>query len=415
VIIVIVIAVILGAAFAVVDLRKTDRDRALDQQTSADLTATVGVDVAKVSYAPPTDVLTLPGDARAWYESTIYGRVNGYVADWSADIGDHVKKGQVLATIDTPDLDAQLQAAEHELAIAQAQVKVAQASSSFAETTYQRWRQSPKGVVSEQERDQKKSEYDSAMASVTAAEAKVSADESDVNRLSAMQDFKRVTAPFDGVITARHIDIGDLVTAGSTSNTTPLYAIAQESRMRMYVDVPQSQAAAMLPGVSAEITSRALPNRVFVGTIARTSDSIDPATGALHVEVDASNPDQALMPGMYLQVSFQVPHAPMVRVPASAVMFHSDGPYVATVNPAGTVSFHKVVIGVDNGDTVDLIQGISATDHVALNLSSEVTAGEKVQALMADSATASAAAPALPNRPASGDPPEAPKVASTDK
>jgi RND family efflux transporter MFP subunit len=388
------LVVILGVGFLLVHWRKSAQAATLEQLASGVDSATPTVNVMPVEHAPPTQPLVLPGIARGWYQSVIYARVSGYVDHWNSDIGDRVKKGQVLATIDTPDLDAQLQAAEHELAIAQSQVQVAQASEEFAETTYKRWKESPKGVVSEQERDQKKSEYDSAMANVKATQSKVSAAESDVNRFTALEAFKRVTAPFDGVITARRIDIGDLVTAGSTSNTTSLYGIAQLDWVRVYVDVPQSQSAATVPGVEADATAGEFPDRVFQGAVTRTSDSIDPASGTLHVEVDLPNPDLALKPGMYLKVSIHVPHPHLLQVRAAALIFRADGPYVAVVGDDGVVQFHRVTIGVDNGDVVDLSSGISANDKVALNLSNQIVDGDKVEAVDVDGTPAAHSATA---------------------
>ena len=171
--------------------------------------------------------MTLPGETAAWYESTIYARVDGYVATWNVDIGDHVKKGQVLATIDTPDLDAKLAAARAKVKASRALVVARQADADFAKTTYQRWKDSPKGVVSEQERDAKKAGYDSAVANLNEAKAQVGLDQADVDRYTALTQFKQVVAPYDGTITERHIDIGNLVTDGRT-NTTPLYRMVED-------------------------------------------------------------------------------------------------------------------------------------------------------------------------------------------
>jgi multidrug efflux pump subunit AcrA (membrane-fusion protein) len=193
------------------------------------------------SAPPPVDVFTalpasigqdlvLPGQTAAWFETTIYARVNGYVAKWLVDIGDHVKKGQVLATIETPELDAELSAARAQLRTSEAQVSAREAEAEFSKTTNERWRDSPKGVVSEQERESKKADYESANARLYAAEAQVALDKSKVEQYSALAQFKQVVAPFDGTITERKIDIGNLVTAGSASTTTPLYRMAQTER-----------------------------------------------------------------------------------------------------------------------------------------------------------------------------------------
>src|SRR6185437_8648636 len=243
--------------------------------------------------APVSQLLTLPGETAAWYESTIYARINGYVGTWTADIGDHVKKGEVLATIETPDLDADFTAAQAKLKAADAEVRVRQAQAAFARTTYERWRSSPKGVVSDQEREAKRADYDSAAAQQNAALAQVNVDQGAVDRLTALLAFKQVTAPFAGTITERRIDIGNLVTAGSTSATTPLYRLSRDDPMRVFVDVPQSAAGEIAVGLSATVTTGALPNRTFSGTVTRTSRAIDPKARTLRIEVDIPNKDSA--------------------------------------------------------------------------------------------------------------------------
>ncbi len=208
---------------------KMHHEHALARQTRLDAATAPAVDVVQVSGKRGAGSLSLPGETAAWYESTIYARVDGYVAKWYVDIGDHVKNGQVLALIDTPDLDAQLAASRAKLQVSQAQVKVKQADAAFARSTYERWRDSPKGVVSEQEREDKKAGDAAAEAQLAAAQAQVQLDQADVDRLSAFEQFKRVTAPYDGTIIERRIDIGNLVTSGSSSNTTLLYRMSQDN------------------------------------------------------------------------------------------------------------------------------------------------------------------------------------------
>jgi RND family efflux transporter MFP subunit len=381
-------AALLGVAlvvgFLLVQRSKAKQFAELQSDSAANAAAPPGVDVVTVRRASPTQSIPLPGAARGWYESTIYARVSGYVDQWYVDIGDRVTKGQVLATIETPDLDAQLQAAQHQLAMSQSEVEVAKANAEFAKTTYERWKEAKQGVVSEQEREEKKAEFNTGMARVQAALSKVSADQSNVDQLSAMEAFKRVTAPFDGVITARRIDIGDLVTAGSTSNTTSLYTIAQVNKIRVFVDVPQNEAAGMAVGVDANLQANEYPDRTFTGKIARTASAIDPATRTLRVEVDIDNEEGLLLPGMYLQVIFDIPQKGLLQVPASAMIFRASGPVVAVVGNDGAVAFHKVTIAVDNGDFVELSSGVAADDQVALNLSNQIAEGDKVTATNID-------------------------------
>jgi len=323
-------------------------------------------------------MLTLPGETRGWYSSTIYARVNGYLAKWFVDIGDRVKKDQVLATIDTPDLDAQLAAAQAQLVAQQAEEKVKEADAEFAKTTYERWQGSPKGVVSDQEREDKKARYEGGIAQLNAARARVDLDQANVDRLTFLTKFKQVTAPFDGVITERRVDIGDLITAGSTANTTSLFRIVQSDQIRVFADVPQTASVHLDVGTQAEITATDYPGRVFKGNITRTSRSIDPRARTLRVEVDLPNKDFVLVPGMYVTVTFHLKPTTFVQVPASALLFRAGGPQVALVDKSGTVKFQDVNIARDDGSFVEIASGLAEGDQVALNISNQIADGQKV-------------------------------------
>ena len=342
------------------------------------------VETIFVKPAPSSLPLVLPGETRGWYQSIIYARVNGYVDKWTADIGDKVHKGEVLATIHTPDLDAQQQAAQEQLSVAQAEIGVAQANAAFADTTFKRWHDSPKGVVAPQETEQKKAAYDSSAAELKAAQAKASAAQAEVSRLQALESYRQVTSPFDGIITMRRIDIGNLVTAGSTTNTSPLYDIAQADTIRVFADVPQNASGQIKVGMTTHTTSSSFPGRVFEGKVARTTKAIDPQTRTLKVEVDIPNPDLMLMPGMYVQIRFDISREALLEIPASALLFRSAGPQVAVVGSDGKIKFHDVQIAVDDGSVVDLGSGVAAGDRVALNLSSQVADGEQVTTVDAE-------------------------------
>jgi RND family efflux transporter MFP subunit len=294
------------------------------------------------------------------------------------DIGDRVKKGQELCDIETPELDADLNASQAKLNVSQANVKIAQADAEFAKTTYDRWWQSPKGVVSDQERQEKKAQYDSSAAKLDAAKAQVALDQASVDRLMALQTFKHVTAPFDGVVTQRKIDIGDLVTAGSTASNTSLYTVAQADKIRTFIDVPQNAAAKIVVGRSDTVVSDADRIHPFAGTVSRTANSINLASRTLRVEVDIPNPDLALMPGMYVEVSFDLKQSGSMQVPASALVFRESGPEVAVVGDDNKVTFHLVTIGQDNGDFVQIASGLEPGDRVALNISSQIASGDAV-------------------------------------
>jgi RND family efflux transporter MFP subunit len=366
------------AAFYVVQRDKARQETTLASETAAKAEEAPPVEVIKVDLAPPTQALTLPGEARGWYSSTIYARVSGYVAKWIADIGDKVRKDQVLAMIDTPELDAQLEAAQAQLKASEAEVTVKEADVEFAKTTFDRWQGSPKGVVSDQEREDKKARYAAATAQLNAARARVALDQANVDRLTFLTSYKQVTAPYDGVITERRVDIGDLVTAGSTSNTTLLYGIAQPDKIRVFVNVPQSVSAEIGDGTVAQVTASEHPNRIFEGKVSRTSRSIDRRARTLRVEVDLPNSDLALLPGMYVQVAFHLKPTSFVQVPASAMIFRTSGPQVALISDNGTVKFRDVTIARDNGNFVEIASGLTAGDRVALNISNQIANGDRV-------------------------------------
>jgi RND family efflux transporter MFP subunit len=371
-------AIILMAAFFVVHHIKGQDQASLAAATAEHTEQPPPVDVVKAQLAPPTQTLTLPGETSGWYSSTIYARVNGYLGKWFVDIGDRVHKDQVLATIDTPDLDAQLSAAQAQLVAAQAEERVKEADAEFAKTTYERWQGSPKGVVSDQEREDKKARYEGGIAQLNAAKARVELDRANVDRLTFLTKFKQVTAPYDGVITERRVDIGDLVTAGSTANTTSLFRIVQSDQMRVFADVPQSASVHLDVGTEAEVTAAAYPGQVFKGNITRTSRSIDVHARTLRVEVDLPNKDFVLIPGMYVTATFHLKPTTFVQIPASALLFRAAGPQVALVDNADTVKFQDVTIARDNGNLIEIASGLSDGDRVAVNISNQIADGEKV-------------------------------------
>jgi RND family efflux transporter MFP subunit len=377
--------VVLLIAFLIMFASRSHADHVLAHEAEA--TALPAVDVVAVNDTAAGASLTLPGETAAWYESTIYARVSGYVAKWYVNIGDHVGAGELLASIDTPELDAELSAARAKLQVAQAQVKVKAAGADVAKSTYARWRDSPKGVVSEQEREDKKAGDESAVAELEAARAQVSLDRADVDRLSARQKFKRIVAPYDGTIIQRHIDIGDLVTAGSSPNTTSLYRMVQDDPMRVFVDVPQSVATDLMKvGVPARISAAGSPGPALTGTIARTSAAIDPKARTFRAELDIPNASRRLVPGQYVQVAFSLNDRGLKQVPAAALVFRSGEPEVAELASNGSVHFRPVTIARDDGDSVELSSGVSKGDRLVLNISSAITEGEEVRVSASEAA-----------------------------
>lgn len=370
---------LLVLAFGVVAFNRWRENHHLRAASAAEVKQKIAVDVVTVQGTPHGAKLTLPGETASWYEATIYGRVDGYISKWWSDIGDHVHKGQVLALIDTPELDAQLAAARARVNADKANVRVRKAEEEFATTTYARWRDAPKGVVSVQDREEKKADYVSAKARLNASRAQVALSQADVNHYSALTTFKKVTAPFTGTVVSREIDVGNLVTAGSTASIMPLYRISQDNPMRIFVDAPQAVANDLrYPGTPVVIRANDLPGKVFHGKVTRTAQAIDPDSRTLKVEIDLPNKRHILVPGMYVDVRFNLPNNGLFQVPAAAMVFLSSGPHVAVVDANGVVHFHRVTIARDEGSVLDLSSGIQPGDRVALNISSQIADGETV-------------------------------------
>jgi membrane fusion protein, multidrug efflux system len=387
-----IVAAVLAVAFVAVWLSRYFKAQAVANATHEAATAPRAVDVIEAKPVGAAQHFTLPGQTAAWHASTIYARVNGFVGKWYADIGDKVKKGQILAVIETPDLDAQLAAARAQLQAAQAQQLARKAEAEFSKSTYERWRDSPRGVVSEQEREEKRADYEGSVARIRSAEADVTLDRARVDQYLAMAQFKQVTAPFDGIVTERHIDIGNLVTAGSTTATTPLYVMTQNDPMRVFVDVPQNAAAELTTArVPVNIETTDGNNRTYTATVTRAAQALDAQARTMRVEVDIENPQQAFVPGMYVKVDFQLQPKGTVQVPAAALTFRSGGAQVARVDRSGRVSFQHVTIARDDGNVVELASGVAAGDHLALNVSNQVLDGDLVQATLIDLLPAPAA------------------------
>jgi RND family efflux transporter MFP subunit len=372
-----VVALLLLTGFVIVMVARTRATAALAARTESDNHAAPPVDVVTVAAAAGRTTLSLPGETAAWYASTIYARVNGYVEHWSVDIGDHVAAGQVLATIETPELDAELEAARAKLKAADADVQVREAAARYAETTYQRWKNSPKGVVSQQETEDKQSGAEAAAAQLLSARANVNLAQGEVDRLIAFQKFKDVVAPFAGIITERKIDIGNLVTAGSSSSTTPLYKLIQDDPIRIFTEVPQSVASAVRPGTPVDIALRGDQAQSYAGKVTRTADAVDPESRTLRVEIDLDNPGERLVPGLYVDTKIQIDGHGTAEVPAAALMILAKGPAVAVLD-GDHVAFHAVTIARDDGNQVELASGVKPGDQAVLNISSVINDGDKV-------------------------------------
>ena len=325
--------------------------------------------------------ISLPGDIEAWYEAPIYARVSGYLKAWYLDFGAHVEKGQLLAEIDAPDLDAQLAAARARLVSAQAQVNVREAERNFAETTYARWRDSPKGVVSEQETEAKKAEFGSADARYKAAIAEANVNKSQVDQLTALEAFKRIVAPFDGIVTSRTTDVGALINAGSGASAGPqLFRVADVHEMRVFVQVPQEQSSNMRAGLTTEVTLPQYPDKTFKAVVSTTSEAINKTARTLLVELHADNADNLLQPGTFAQVRFNLADNPsMLKIPTSALIFRENGPQLAILGPGNKVELRSIKLGRNLGTEFEVFGGLAASDVVINSPPDSLSQGEQVR------------------------------------
>ncbi|HEY2517344.1 MAG TPA: efflux RND transporter periplasmic adaptor subunit [Polyangiaceae bacterium] len=372
----VLLAVALGASGAIPRaLQKTAA--AKEEQAAASLVPRVMVGRAQraTSEAP----LTLPGSVQPLQETAIFARANGYVRAWHADIGATVKKGQVLAELDIPDLDDEFRQATAAAHQAEASVTQAKSELDFARATNDRFTALiPTGVVSQQQTDQYASAYDVRAANLEAARAAHGSAQANVRRVQDLRAYGTLVAPFDGVVTLRGAEVGQLVVAG-TGQGQPLFKVAEDDVVRVFVNVPQLYAAGIQPGQDAPVTIREAAGRVFHGRVARTSRELDTASRSLLTEVDIPNADRALVAGMYARVSFDVKRqdAPLF-VPATAVLIDAKGARVAVVKN-GEVRWQTIEIGADLGDRVAVPSGLSEGDSVVLTPSARLREGQRVQ------------------------------------
>jgi RND family efflux transporter MFP subunit len=314
----------------------------------------------------PLEELILPGNTQAFSDTPIFARTNGYLKRWYFDIGAHVKRGDLLAEIETPEIDKQLQQARAELA-------TAQANHHLADTTAARWQfLLESDSVSKQETDEK-------IADLSARKATVDSNASNVRRLEDLQSFQKVYAPFDGILTARNTDVGALIDAGANSAGKELFHLAAINTLRVFVAIPEVYSRAALTGAAAFLTLDEFPGRSFRGILARTSNSIDQASHTLLTEVDVPNPDGRLLPGAYVSVHFKMPQTVRsVVVPSNTLLFRSEGLRVALVRD-GQVQLAPVKIGRDYGSTVEVISGLRAGDDVVLDPADSLISGAPVR------------------------------------
>jgi len=365
--------------------------------TVKDQTLALAVPTVLVMHPRPgalQDEVILPGNIQAFIDSPIYARASGYLKRWYADIGAHVKSGQVLAEIDAPELDQQVQQARADVQQSQAaldqtlaNLQQGKANEELAKVTADRWRNLVgKGVVSRQENDQYQAQYQSQAANVqslekaiAAARSSIVSSQANLGRLEEMQRYLTVRAPFDGVITARNTDVGALINAGAGTPTQELFHIASTSTLRVYVNVPQMYSRSAVPGLPASLTLAEFPGRRFRGTLVRNAESIDTGTRTLLAEVDVDNASGELKPGAYAEVHFAIPAAARSLIlPVNAFLFRSEGMQVGVVRQGGKVALVPVVVGKDYGTELEVVSGIDAQDQVILNPPDSLASGEVV-------------------------------------
>ena len=361
-----VILLVLAVAAVAAVLSRMHDSRVLADETAQDSIPTVAV-VHPIAEKPDEE-LVLPGTLQAYIESPIYARTNGYLLRWYHDIGSHVRQGELLADIDTPEVDEELMQAK----AARQQVVAALNLAKINADRYQSLRKTDS--VSQEEADTQTSGYEQAQANLAAADA-------NVKRLQDLEGFKHVYAPFDGVITRRNVDPGALINAGSSGTGGPreLFDIARTDPLRVYVSVPQAYAPAIHPGVDAVITLQEFPGEKFRGSVARTADAIDTTTRTLLTEVDVPNKDGRLLPGSFGEVHFNPKiDGEKVTIPVNAMLFRKEGAQVAVVGSDGKVQLRHISIGRDYGTTLEIVGGVNENDRIIVNPSDSIEEGQMV-------------------------------------
>ena len=380
--VVVLVLLVVGAGRTIVG--RMANARVLEDNVAVSSIQYVKTTVAKTGEAGQT--LALPGTLQGFQQAPIAARSAGYVQRWTKDIGSHVTKGEVLAVIESPEVDQQLSQAE-------AARQQAAASLALAKSTVERWEAlRKKDVVSQQELDERRSGATQAVANLAAADA-------NVQRLRQLQGFTRVMAPFDGVITRRNVEVGDLV----DSSGKALFVLTQMDPLRIYVNVPQSYAQLVRAGQKVLVTQAELRGRTFSGEVARSAGAIDPATRTMQVEINLPNRDGTLLPGAYVQVDLPLAGAKTLVVPTNVLLFRGEGTRVALVDGASRIRLKPVTLGRNLGESIEVLGGIADGDRLVVNPSDSLAEGDSVALAVGDDVAASAprgrAAPASKSLP----------------
>jgi RND family efflux transporter MFP subunit len=356
-------AIVLGLVIYFGIESRVKASSALQRETLDMSVATVSVVRPKTS--APAEEIVLPGSIQAYTNTPIYARASGYLKNWTVDIGARVTSGQLLAEIETPETDQQLQQARADLATAQANYDLAQ-------STAERWRFLLKtDSVSKQETDEK-------LGDLNAKKANVDSASSNVHRLEHTQSFQKIYAPFDGVITARNTDVGALIDSGANSPGKELFHLAATNRLRVYVNVPQTYSRAAVPGVTADLTVAEFPGRIFQGKLVRNANAIDASSRTLLAEVDVANTTGELLPGSYVSVHLKLPSkVKALTLPVNTLLFRSEGQRIAVVRDGRAVLL-PITMGRDFGNEVEIVAGLKGDEQVIVNPADSIAAGDPV-------------------------------------
>jgi RND family efflux transporter MFP subunit len=330
--------------------------------------ATPTVTVVQPKLGAPSQEIVLPSNMQAFTDSPIYARTNGYLRHWYTNIGARVKAGELMADIETPEVDEQLRQAH-------ADVDTAQANLQLSQVTAKRYT----GLLAQNSVSQQ--ETDNATSDLAAKSSMVESSQANLKRLEDLQSFEKVYAPFNGVVTARNVDIGDLIDAGSSGGAArELFHVADTHILRVFVNVPQAYSPNAKPGLKADVTLAEFPGRHFEGTLVRTANAIDLATRTLLVEVDVPNPTGELLPGAYAEVHFKIPGVTRTYIlPVGALLFRSEGLRVATVQPDGKALLKQITLGRDFGNTVEVTGGLDGNESIMENPPDAIVNGEAVR------------------------------------
>ena len=360
--------IVLFLVFLIVGLYNILQRRS-ERGVLAQQTERLSVPHVAVIHATPVESdpgLILPGNIQSYVESPIYARTNGYLKKWYKDIGSHVKEGDLLADIDTPEVDAQLSQARADLATAQANVKLAGVTAERYEGLLK------SDAVSKQEVDNYTGDYSAKQAMVSSAEA-------NLKRLEDLESFKHVYAPFSGVITQRNVDIGTLINAGNGGNAREMFDLAQTDPLRVYVSVPQSYVPSIRVGLKGCLELSEFPDRKFCGQVVRTANAVDPNSRTLLTEVDVPNPSGTLLQGEYAEVHFDVQlSGSRLSLPINALLFRPEGTMAAVVGSDNRLTLKKLSVGRDFGNSVEVLQGVDQRDSVVINPPDSLENGEQV-------------------------------------